>query len=149
MCGQLGVSRGSFYWHFRDIADFRAQILEAWRERNTEWVIRDLETASQSDGGLARLLRRTFGVRRRLDQAVRTWGMSDETVAYLVATVDARRVSYLTAMMVKAGVCPELATGRATFLYWSFIGRSSSWTDIEPASLHELLSDIQRILSAS
>jgi len=31
MATKLKVSRGSFYWHFRDIADFRAQLLRRWQ----------------------------------------------------------------------------------------------------------------------
>src|ERR1700680_636047 len=33
MAAKLKVSRGSFYWHFKDIADFRSQVLRSWRER--------------------------------------------------------------------------------------------------------------------
>ena len=40
---KLRVSRGSFYWHFRDIAAFRTQLLQAWQEEATDRVIRDLE----------------------------------------------------------------------------------------------------------
>ena len=45
MATALKVSRGSFYWHFRDIADFRSQILRSWQERTTDQVIRELEAA--------------------------------------------------------------------------------------------------------
>src|ERR1700731_1432717 len=31
MSTKLKVSRGSFYWHFRDIADFRSQLLQIGR----------------------------------------------------------------------------------------------------------------------
>src|ERR1700724_2716783 len=34
MATKLKVSRGSFYWHFSDIADFRAQLLRSWQERS-------------------------------------------------------------------------------------------------------------------
>src|SRR5262245_64236468 len=43
MADGLKVSRGSFYWHFRDIADFRAQLLQAWQEEATDRGIGDLE----------------------------------------------------------------------------------------------------------
>ena len=45
MAAKLEVSRGSFYWHFRDIADFRSQVLRNWQERMTDQVIKDLESA--------------------------------------------------------------------------------------------------------
>ncbi|CAN0507682.1 unnamed protein product, partial [Phaeothamnion confervicola] len=28
----LGVSRGSFYWHFADVGAFHAAVLQRWRE---------------------------------------------------------------------------------------------------------------------
>ena len=43
MAATLKVSRGSFYWHFRDIADFRSQVLRSWQERMTDQVIQDIE----------------------------------------------------------------------------------------------------------
>ena len=36
---QLGVTKGSFYWHFRDRADFFRQLIEYWDEHFTQTVI--------------------------------------------------------------------------------------------------------------
>src|SRR5256886_6398466 len=55
----MGVSRGSFYWHFADIGAFHAAILNHWREVAAEQVIADLEASSGNDP-LVLLLRRTF-----------------------------------------------------------------------------------------
>ena len=33
---QLQVTRGSFYWHFRDREDLLRRVLKAWQERATE-----------------------------------------------------------------------------------------------------------------
>ena len=41
----MGVSRGSFYWHFADIGAFHAAILERWREVAAEQIIANLEAA--------------------------------------------------------------------------------------------------------
>ena len=46
MSTELKVSRGSFYWHFRDIADFRAQVLRSWQESTTDQVIQEISRAS-------------------------------------------------------------------------------------------------------
>ena len=45
----LGVSRGSFYWHFADIAAFHAAILEHWREVAAEQIIANVEAAAKHD----------------------------------------------------------------------------------------------------
>ena len=43
----MGVSRGSFYWHFADIGAFHAAILKHWREVAAEQIIADVEAASR------------------------------------------------------------------------------------------------------
>ncbi len=32
LCSRLDVTKGSFYWHFTDIAGYRATLIEAWGE---------------------------------------------------------------------------------------------------------------------
>src|SRR3954449_6013756 len=69
----MGVSRGSFYWHFADIGAFHAAILDHWREVAAEQIIANLEAASDHDNPLPLLLRQAFGARLALENAVRTW----------------------------------------------------------------------------
>ncbi len=64
----MGVSRGSFYWHFADIAAFHAAILAHWREVAAEQIIANVEAASKDDNPLALLLRRVFGERLTLER---------------------------------------------------------------------------------
>jgi len=47
---ELGVTKGSFYWHFKDRRDFRAAILDYWEQMYTRRVI----AKSVADGGTAR-----------------------------------------------------------------------------------------------
>src|SRR3569833_1626991 len=67
----MGVSRGSFYWHFADLGAFQAAVLKRWREIAAEQIIADVE--ADSDEPLKALLRRTFGARLDLERAVRNW----------------------------------------------------------------------------
>src|SRR6187200_2742081 len=45
LAGQLGVTRGSFYWHFRDREDLLRRVLQAWHDQATEQLTRRLESA--------------------------------------------------------------------------------------------------------
>src|SRR6266481_2421615 len=45
----LGVSRGSFYWHFASLGAFHAAILKHWRDVAAEQIIANLEAASTHD----------------------------------------------------------------------------------------------------
>ncbi len=124
MSAKLKVSSGSFYWHFRDIADFRSQILRGWQERTTDRVIEELEAQAAGPGRLKQLLRRGFDGRPRLDRAMRSWAAEDRAVAVIVAAVDARRVAYIADLLAAAGVESRKALPRATFLYWAYLGQA-------------------------
>lgn len=124
MATKLNVSRGSFYWHFRDIADFENQILQSWQEHTTEQVIRELEAGKAAPERLTHLMRRAFGGTRNLDRAIRAWAASDDAVAAVVASVDARRVDYIADLLVAAGVAPGRASSRAAFMYWAYLGQA-------------------------
>lgn len=123
MATELKVSRGSFYWHFRDIADFRSQVLRSWQERTTEQVIRDLDAIEAAPDRLKLLMRQAFGTKRSLDQAIRSWAAVDKDVATIVAAVDTRRVSYIANMLTAAGVESRRALPRAAFIYWAYLGQ--------------------------
>jgi AcrR family transcriptional regulator len=124
MATSLEVSRGSFYWHFRDIADFRSQLLRSWQERSTDRVIRDLDAAQGEPDRLKHLMKRAFPAKRHLDRAIRSWAAEDEEVARIVASVDARRVAYIAKMLVAAGVESKKALPRAAFMYWAYLGQA-------------------------
>ena len=36
LCSRLAVTKGSFYWHFADIAGYRAALIDAWGELRDE-----------------------------------------------------------------------------------------------------------------
>jgi AcrR family transcriptional regulator len=123
MSTTLKVSRGSFYWHFRDIADFRSQILRSWQERMTDQVIQEVAEKAEPDR-LKHLMRRAFVVKRGLDRAIRSWAAEDEDVATVVASVDASRVAYIAKLLVAAGVESRRALPRAAFMYWAYLGQA-------------------------
>ncbi|MER8874539.1 TetR/AcrR family transcriptional regulator [Mesorhizobium sp. M0814] len=132
MAAELNVSRGSFYWHFVDIADFRAQLLRSWRDWATDRIIRLLETEQAEPDRLKTLLSRAFVEKhdpdrsvRSLDRAIRSWAGEDADVAAAVAAVDDRRVSYISNLLAAGGVEPQKAHDRAAFLYWAYLGQDN------------------------
>src|SRR5262249_36879250 len=123
MSAKLKVSRGSFYWHFRDIADFRSQILRSWQQRMTDQVIQEVAGKAEPDR-LRHLLKRALVEKPPLDGAVRSWAAEDEDVATIVASVDARRVAYIAKLLIAAGVESRGALPRAAFMYGVYLGRA-------------------------
>jgi len=124
MAAKLKVSRGSFYWHFRDIADFRAQLLHSWKEHTTDLVIQQLEAENAQPDRLKHLMRRALNAKPSLDRAIRSWAAEDADVATIVASVDARRVAYIARLIAAAGVESRKALPRAAFMYWAYLGQA-------------------------
>ena len=118
----MGVSRGSFYWHFADIAAFHAAILKHWREVAAEQVIAGLEASAGEADPLSLLLRRAFGSKPALEKAVRSWAAVDPKARAAVGAIDRRRLSYIEGLLKRAGHSDHAARGRAQILYWAFLG---------------------------
>src|ERR1700743_668407 len=73
----MGVSRGSFYWHFEDIGAFHAAILAHWREVAAEQIIADIESVEARQNRVPTLLRRVLSAKSGLERAVRHWATFD------------------------------------------------------------------------
>jgi AcrR family transcriptional regulator len=118
----LGVSRGSFYWHFRDVDAFRAAVLTRWGEIATERVIADLEALSDDTAAVPYLLRGAFRARSSLEVAVRSWAAHDAAARKAVRAIDQRRLSYIEVLLKRSGAPAQTARARAQILYWAFLG---------------------------
>lgn len=141
----IGVSRGSFYWHFTDLGAFHAAILKRWREIAAEEIIAGVE--ADSDEPLTALLRRTFGARLDLERAVRNWAAFDPAAQAAVRAIDRRRLDYIEALLQRRGLSAASAQARAQILYWTFLGFALSGSPVPPARLRGLLDEIQKMVA--
>jgi AcrR family transcriptional regulator len=143
----MGVSRGSFYWHFVDVDAFHAEILKAWREIAAERIIADVDAASAEDNALQLLLRRVFGERLALENAVRRWAVVDGAARAAVQAIDKRRQNYIKSLLRSRGLSPDVARARAQILYWSYLGFALSDRQLPPAQQRTVLTEMLRIAS--
>jgi len=144
----MGVSRGSFYWHFADIAAYHAAILKHWRDIAAEQIIADVERASQGGNGLERLLRRVFGERLVLEQAVRGWATLEPVARVAVQAIDRRRLSYVESLLQQSGLPADVARARAQILYWAFLGFALSDQPLPKARQQAMLDELLRMAMA-
>ena len=101
----LGVTKGSFYWHFKDRADFVRRIADYWARYSTEQVI---EVINKSQGTASErlfdimnfLYRKDHG---KYDVSMRAWAAQEPEVARIVKKVDARRFSFVRALFIELG----------------------------------------------
>ena len=141
----MGVSRGSFYWHFADIGAYHAAILKHWRDVAAEQIIAGLEASSKHDDPLLLLLRRSFSSRPALENAVRIWAALDPAARTAVQAIDRRRLSYVEKMLRDSGLAPDLAHARAQILYWAFLGFALSDKPLPRARQDAVLEELIRM----
>jgi AcrR family transcriptional regulator len=144
----MGVSRGSFYWHFADIGAFHAAILKRWREIAAEQIIAGVEAASADKNPLEVLLRRVFGERLVIENAVRTWASVDAAARTAVQAIDRRRLSYVEGLLTQSGLSAEVARARAQILYWAFLGFALSDQPLPKAQQQAMLDEMLRMAAS-
>ncbi len=139
----LGITRGSFYWHFKDRAALLHAVLIRWREEETERTIADNE-ASGGDAStrLLRLLHTCNADDGRLEVGMRDWALQDEEAQKEVRLIDTRRVQYMTALAEEAGVPSDVAKARCRVAYLAWLG---SYQEATVTSREELGADMDTL----
>ena len=132
MVDALNVSRGSFYWHFKDISDFKIKLLQHWQAKTTATIIKDMETQPAGSDKLADLMIRAHHTKPQLDRAVRAWASHDETARAALVEVDEIRIRFIQDLLLAAGVEATEAMPRARFLYAASLGEPTIAPTGEP-----------------
>ncbi len=126
---RCGVTKGSFYWHFKDRQDLLAAVLEHWREGR----IRDIEKITTVSPGHERdqlhFAIEVYGASRNrkgmsIELAMRDWARHDPQAAAVVEAVDLYRLECTRKLFVAAGMSDAEAKSRSLLLYACVFGLS-------------------------
>ncbi len=124
----LGVTRGSFHWHFKNRDEFLEALLEYWRLEMTETVIEHIDRIEIGGEPRERIRELAHYVvrtgRTHYDPAVRAWALADPMAREVVQRVDERRVKYVAGLFEQAGFSPEEAIARGGLLAVYVMGES-------------------------
>lgn len=142
---KLGVSRGSFYWHFSELGAFHAQVIEHWRQTATEAIIADLEQYDSREQRLEVLLRGAFGHSGLVEVRMRGWAEQNAKAARVLSDIDQRRKAYIEEMLVVAGITPPLAATRAQLVYWTYLGAALSRSKLTGRRLNRMVAELKRV----
>ena len=102
---KLGVTKGSFYAHFKDRKDFITNVAVYWADTLT---VDALNTLSQVEGeGEEKLLLLMQAIKdyelERYDIVMRAWALDEPLVAVQVEKVDRIRFKYIKSIFVEMG----------------------------------------------
>jgi AcrR family transcriptional regulator len=151
---RLRITKGSFYWHFKD----RAALLEAlslrWQEGRVAAIAAQAAASGANGAAPALRLRRLLDLYldhanprgMAIELAMRDWARREPAAAAAVATVDKARLAAITPLYEALGHEPREATARALALYAYIFGQSLIIEGASAGKARELRDRCARLL---
>lgn len=124
LADQLHVTKGSFYWHFRDLDDFFDALARRWAD---EMGAQYLATAGGPEVHPLTRMRnrlRVFLSRpvRMLDREMRNWARSDERARAALERTDRQTFAQIGRDLRELGFDDAEAEWRASVLFYASVG---------------------------
>jgi AcrR family transcriptional regulator len=150
---QLKVTRGSFYFHFKNLKDLLDSLLEEWRQRNCK-PFEALIDQEVIDGpaffdAVTGVWIREDPFSPRLDLAIRDWARSSAAIARKVQVQDDFRMALLVRAFAVMGYDDDESLIRARITYFQQIGYYATHFKEPPADRKRFRSLYTKILIGS
>ncbi len=143
----LGVTTGSFYWHFEDRRDLLDRVLGHWADSMTRAIARRMTSQEDPDTQLESLLGDVIrDDRSRYEIPVRNWANFDEQAAKAVRKVDECRLAYVNGLFLQLGFSEEQAAVRSRMFIFYLLGGSGFSVDDSVERRLELATELLDIL---
>ncbi len=120
---QLDVSKGSFYWHFKNRNELLEAILQRWEEQ-TMFLIQESQKTTDSKERLVNLFSLIAQVCQEPDPepAIFLWANKNPQVQQRVHDLENKRVDYLSKLFEDYGFEAKAARNRAEVAYLAMMG---------------------------
>ena len=149
---RLHVTKGSFYWHFKDRQDLLAGVLDTWKDGRIRDIIKqtrpepgkeeaqifhviDVYSASRNKKGIL------------IELAMREWARRDAQAAATVEEVDAWRLRCARELFLAIGLPLHEASTRSMLLYAYVFGVSMMNCEKFDGDIARMKSDILKLIA--
>lgn len=153
---ELKATKGSFYWHFADLAALKLAMLQTWEQLATT----DITAAVKSSGLSARdqlfLLVEKVSITpseefggNAIEPAIREWGRAEPLARAALERVDRQRLADLREFLRAAGLAPMAISQAAVAIYAAVIGLESLRLSAGVGMREPLLALVEQILATA
>jgi AcrR family transcriptional regulator len=119
----LGVSKGGFYWHFKDRQGLLNETLDSWEKAMVEDVIASVESQPvEPRAKLQHLFALASTADFAVELAIRDWSRRDAEVAARLRRIDSRRMAYLRSLFGQLCADEDEVEARSMLTYSLFVG---------------------------
>lgn len=154
LAAELGVSKGGFYWHFKDRAALLGELLDRWEQTAVGDVIAEVEADPDDPRAkLQHLFDLAMDAAAELlpvELALRDWARRDAAVAARLRRVDNRRMDYLRSLFRPICADEDDVEARSFLAFSIFIGSNFVAADHPGRGRREVLQlALDRLLAES
>lgn len=136
LAAQLGATKGSFYWHFRNREQLISEALESWERDGTDEVITELAGVSDPVERLRRLLAIAIGYEDDDAAGQADVGLiaaaNDPVIGPVLRRVADKRLDFLENIFSEIGFAAGDCRQRARIAYSAFLG----WLELRRVAPH-------------
>ena len=120
---RLGITKGSFYWHFPGREKLLEQALERWEQHDIENLARALGDGRPAAERLTEFILKTSRQNRSHEIHAALCAASDHpSVKPVMERVTRRRLAYIAGALRELGLDEDAARHRARLTYTSYVG---------------------------
>lgn len=125
---RLGLTSGSFYWHFKNLRDLLDSVLLYWEETLTGHIIQDARQFQGPPEERIRLLMHQVIQEdaSRPDGAIAVWAKSDPDAAQCFKRAMERRFEFSAWLFSEAGFAPADAETRGRMMVMTLMGETTN-----------------------
>lgn len=145
LAGKMGLTKGSFYHHFKNGHDFEDQLVAFWAEQYLSTASAPPLEAGDPLALLDTIMAESFAPATEPEIAIRAWAYQDERVRAHVERVDAVRRLFLQKVFEQLNADPAQASRMADMLFSILIGSLSALPRLPVERVMALYAEFKRL----